>query len=194
MAELNTFGQFLVSLEQVDFFTLLLPFIVSYVLFLFTLRKIDLFDDNGQVSSVIAIAAAFFMAQFIATNPIYQTFFIEYFGRLTIGMIGILGLASVLGLAGWGNVLSSSKPLALIFLAGAGIVFARSGGLEAIVPISEFPSIAGAYTYLFESGLIWLVVLGGVMYWTAPTGNDDGGDDDSTASAVVDAILGENGG
>ena len=43
--------------------------------------------------------------------------------------MGVIGLGAILGLAGWGNVLSDSKPLAgLILLAGLG-VFRRRGGL-----------------------------------------------------------------
>lgn len=167
-----TFGSFLQSLQQVDFFTLLLPFVVSYIVFLFALREVKLFEDNQQVPAVIALAASFFVAQFIATNPFYQSFFLEFFGRLTIGMIGLLGLMIVLGMSGFSNYMNS-KWLGGLLVVAIAIIFTRAGGLNAIIPLEQFPTLQTVFSLLFETGLVWILIVGGLIYATASDG--DGG-------------------
>lgn len=172
MAAVSTFGSFLQSLQQVDFFTLLLPFVVSYIVFLFALREVDLFEDNQQVPAVIALAASFFVAQFIAMNPFYQTFFLDFFGRLTIGMIGLLGLMIVLGMSGFGGYMDS-RWLGIILVVSIAIIFTRAGGLNAILPLEQFPSLQTLFNLLFQTGLVWIIIVGALIYSTASGG--DGG-------------------
>lgn len=180
------FASLLTALEGVDFFTLLLPFLVTYVVLLFGVRQIGHLDDSN-VPPVVALAGAFFLAFFLANNPAYQSFFTEYWARIAIGMMGVLGLGAILGLAGWSDVLSDSKPLAgLILLAGL-IVFGRTGGLDAIVPLPD-TTVSEVLAQALNSPLIWLLPLAAVMYWTAPS-SDDGSDDGAT---TLEKLLGED--
>ena len=55
------FASLLTALEGVDFFTLLLPFLVTYVVILFGVRQIGHLDDSN-VPPVVALAGAFFLA------------------------------------------------------------------------------------------------------------------------------------
>lgn len=179
------FASFLTALEGVDFFTLLLPFLVTYVVLLFGVRQIGHLDDSN-VPPVVALAGAFFLAFFLANNPAYQSFFTEYWARIAIGMMGVLGLGAILGLAGWGDVLSNSKPLAgLILLAGL-IVFGRTGGLDAVVPLPD-TTVSEVLSQALNSPLIWLLPLAAVMYWTAPSSDED--DDGAT---TLEKLLGED--
>ena len=179
------FASFLTALEGVDFFTLLLPFVVSYVVILFGVRQIGHLDDSN-VPPVVALAGAFFLAFFLANNPAYQSFFTEYWARIAIGMMGVLGLGAILGLAGWGDVLSESKPIAVLVLIAGLIVFGRTGGLDAIVPLPD-TTVSEVLTQVLNSPLIWLLPLGLVMWWTSPS-SDDG--DDSSLEDKLDFLLG----
>ena len=182
------FASFLTALEGVDFFTLLLPFLVTYVVLLFGVRQIGHLDDSN-VPPVVALAGAFFLAFFLANNPAYQSFFTEYWARIAIGMMGVLGLGAILGLAGWGNVLSNSKPLALVVMAIGIIVFGRTGGLDAVVPLPN-TTVSEILSQAFNSPLIWLLPLGLVMWWTSPS-SDDG--DGSSMEDKLDLLLGSGG-
>lgn len=180
------FASFLTALEGVDFFTLLLPFVVSYVVILFGVRQIGHLDDSN-VPPVVALAGAFFLAFFLANNPAYQSFFTEYWARIAIGMMGVLGLGAILGLAGWGDVLSESKPIAVLVLLAGLIVFGRTGGLDAIVPLPD-TTVSSILSQALNSPLIWLLPLGLVMWWTSPSSNDD--DDGSSVEDKLDFLLG----
>lgn len=180
------FASLLTALEGVDFFTLLLPFLVTYVVLLFGVRQIGHLNDTN-VPPVVALAGAFFLAFFLANNPAYQSFFTEYWARIAIGMMGVLGLGAILGLAGWDNVLSDSKPLALLVLLAGLIVFARTGGMDAIVPLPD-TTLSSMVNSLLNSPLIWLLPLGLVMYWTSPSSDD--GDGGSSIEDKLDFVLG----
>ncbi|MFB6193010.1 MAG: hypothetical protein ABEK00_02065 [Candidatus Nanohaloarchaea archaeon] len=180
------FAALITTLEGVDFFTLLLPFLVSYVVLLFGVRQIGHLDDTS-VPPVVAIAGAFFLAFFLANNPQYQSFFTEYWARIVIGMMGVIGLGAILGLAGWSDVLSDSKPLAGLILIAGLIIFGRTGGLEAVIPLPD-SSVQQVLNTVFNSPLVWLLPLGLVMYWTAPSSGD--GDGGSSLEDKLDFVLG----
>ncbi|QKQ98882.1 hypothetical protein GKQ38_05165 [Candidatus Nanohaloarchaea archaeon] len=180
------FAALITTLEGVDFFTLLLPFLVTYVVLLFGVRQIGHLEDSN-VPPVVALAGAFFLAFFLANNPGYQSFFTQYWARIAIGMMGVLGLGAILGLAGWGNVLSDSKPLGMLVLIAGFAVFARTGGLEAIIPLPD-TTVQQMVNTVLSSPLIWLVPLGFVMYWTSPSSGDD--DDGSSLEDKLDFVLG----
>lgn len=182
------FASLLTALEGVDFFTLLLPFLVTYVVMLFGVRQIGHLDDTN-VPPVVALAGAFFLAFFLANNPGYQSFFTEYWARIAIGMMGVLGLGAILGLAGWDGVLSDSKPLALLVLVAGLIVFGRTGGLNAVVPLPD-TTVSEAISQALNSPLVWLLPLGLVMYWTSPSSGDD--DDGSSLEDKLDFVLGNS--
>lgn len=161
------FSTLLETMAQMDFFTLVLPFVLSYTVFFLALRQVPLFgdEDNDKFSALVAVIASFFVAQFIAVNPWYQTFFVEYFGSLTIGMVGILGLLIVLGLFNWDLDIFRRPWMALIFMAIAGAAFTRAGGFgpSRIGDISVGSiDLAGL---LIDTGLVWILIIGGVIVW-----------------------------
>ncbi|MFB6204835.1 MAG: hypothetical protein ABEJ75_04265 [Candidatus Nanohaloarchaea archaeon] len=161
-----TFGGFLQTLQQMDFFTLLLPFVVTYVVALFALRNVDLFGDENNAPAIIALAVAFFAAQFIAQKPFYQKFFVQFFGRLTVGFIGLLGVMTILGMAGATELINDHKTgLGIILILAVLSVFTFTGGLKAIFPY-QIP-FGQAIQAFFESGLVWLVIVGALVYWTS---------------------------
>ena len=184
------FASLLTALEGVDFFTLLLPFLVTYVVILFGVRQIGHLDDSN-VPPVVALAGAFFLAFFLANNPAYQSFFTEYWARIAIGMMGVIGLGAILGLAGWDNVLSDSKPLAGLTLLAGLAVFGRTGGLDAIVPLPD-TTVSSLLSQALNSPLIWLIPLGLVILWTSPSSDGDS-DDGSSVEDKLDFLLGSGG-
>jgi len=173
------FSTLLETMAQLDFFTLVLPFILSYVVFLFALRKVPLFQDENDepekgIPEIIAVISAFFAAQFIAANPWYQTFFVDYFGRITIGVIGILGLMILLGLIGLDFNIFTNPAMVLVMIAVVGAAFTASGGFGPPVFNLDAGLLTDAVGILIDTGLIWLVVIGGVIAYTSA--EDDGGD------------------
>ena len=167
LADAASFSQFLETLSGLDFFTLVLPFVLSYVVFLFALRNVDVFSDDSfkGIPEIVSLIGAFFLAQYIATNPVYQAFFINYFGKLTIGVLGVLGVLIVLGMLGAdANVLDDE------WIQGLGVVlivvaFVSSGGLGGIgltLPF-ELGAAGEAANAFLESGWIWILLIGGVF-------------------------------
>lgn len=170
----NSFGTFLSSLTQVDFFTILLPFVISYVIFKLAIDQLSLFDDSENMGALVALALSFFTAQYIAINPVYQQFFIEFFGRITIGMIGILGLFILMSLAGFGDVGGDSLLLKVGVVVAVAAAFTYAGGLGAFVPFDIFQEGGTLLNTLFQSGLLWLLVIVAVVYWTYDSDGDGG--------------------
>lgn len=172
------FSTLLETMAQMDFFSLVLPFVLSYTVFFMALKQVPLFkeEDNQKMSSLIAVIASFFVAQFIAVNPWYQTFFVEYFGSLTIGMVGILGLLIVLGLFNWDLDIFRRPWMALVFISIAGAAFVRAGGfgpsrVDSVPGISEGLNLG---SLLIDTGLIWILVIGGVIVWLSSDDEDTG--------------------
>jgi branched-subunit amino acid transport protein AzlD len=170
----TSFGSIMETLTGLGFFEGLLPFVVTYAIFFFILRYIadqvlfDEWDNNkpDQFAAIISIAFAFFTARFIMSNPAYADFFTQYVGRTTILVVGLLGLLVILGFVGID--LNSNKGLvggvlALLIVAA----FTVSGGLPAsILPGGEMSNIAQAFSFVIDSGLIYILLIGGLLYYT----------------------------
>ena len=187
------FSTLLETMAQLDFFTLVLPFVLSYVIFLFALRKVPLFQDGDGspekgIPEVVAVVSAFFAAQFIAANPWYQSFFVDYFGRLTIGIVGILGLMILLGLIGLDMKIFTNPAMILIMIAVVGAAFTTAGGFGPPLNI-DLGILSEAVAALIDSGLIWLLVIAGVVAWTAA--DDDGGSDTTVLEQLFTDIGGD---
>lgn len=168
------FGEFLEYMAQIDFFSLLLPFVLSYAVFYMAVSQLKLFEESDKnFKGLVSVVGAFFVAQFIATNEWYQTFFIDYFGYVTIGLIGFLGLFTLLALAGahpggdWGPA------IAIVAIIVTGVAFLQAGGFG---PMDLDTGVAQEIiAFLLETGLIWILVIGGVILWLS---RDDSDDDD----------------
>lgn len=187
------FNQLLQSMGQADFFTGILPFVLSYVLFFLALKKIPIFsDEEERMSALVAIAMAFFVARFIAVNPLYQNFFVEYFGRLVIGLSGFLGLFMLLGFIGFDfdDERGFGIPLIIMLAVLAAIgAFGLSNGLFALIPRQAMifgVSLADIAEFSLNSGLLYLVVIGGAIYWA--TVNHD--EDDPDTGDILNKLLG----
>jgi hypothetical protein len=164
-------------MSQLDFFTLVLPFVLSYTIFFLALKQIELFKegDDDKFPALVAVIASFFVAQFIATNPYYSQFFVQYFGKITIGLIGILGLFVLLGFVGWKQKTAKGPGLALVIISIVGAAFVSAGGFGEPWNVSLPIGDVNLQSLLLDSGLIWLLIIGGVLYWVSSEDNDKGG-------------------
>lgn len=180
------FNQLLQTMANADFFTGILPFLLTYLVTYLALQRVPLFQKDDELVenadrfvALISIIIAFFVANFLVQNPVYQSFFSEYLGRLAIGLVGILGFMVLIGLIGW-NMDKIRKPLmGTIIVVFAVAAFGLSGGLFAFLPQSQLPllgmTIRETFNFVFESGLIWLLVIGAALFWV--TGDSDSDSD-----------------
>jgi len=193
------FSNLIQSMVQQDIFSLVLPFLLSYIVFFLALQRVPILKDSesdtNKFSALIAIIFAFFVAYFLTLNPQYQGFFPEYLGRITIGLIGLLGLATVIAFIGFDDAYLKSPLIAIICIIVVLSAWTMSGGAFAFLPESALPvigvSIADIGHMLFDNGIIYLLVIGLALYWvTAETDSDD---DDSTAADVISNLIKSSG-
>ncbi len=170
------FSTLLETMAQLDFFTLVLPFVLSYTIFFLALKQLSLFEEEGEkFSALVAVVASFFVAQFIATNPWYQDFFVDYFGALTVGLIGILGLFILLAFSGWNISTAQSPVLGILVIAIAGAAFMTAGGFGEPYDIqNDVVTDVNWGALLLDTGLIWILIIGSVLWWLS-SGNDTQG-------------------
>ncbi|WP_414836668.1 hypothetical protein [Candidatus Nanohalococcus occultus] len=170
-------------MEQ-DVFTGVLPFVLTYVILFLGVKRVPIFDtDDGrgeQFAALVSIVGAFYVARFLIARPFYQQFFIQYFGKFAVGMVGLLGLMTILAFLGLDlgddNSYFPGPLLILAAVAMAGAAFTSAGGFgPPILTELNVGAIAPIINGLVESGLIWAVVIGGVLLWTLSEGGDDGG-------------------
>lgn len=172
MVEVAGFNQILESMAQADFFTGILPFVLSYVIFFLLLQKLPLLDETDKkkkFSSLISVALSLYVAYFLVTNPAYQAFFAGYFGRIVIGILGLLGFMMLLAFIGFDLESIKSPIFAALVVLIAVSAFSLSGGISAFIPVDVIPDIGldlgEVGSLLFETGLIWLLLVGGALYW-----------------------------
>lgn len=182
----GSFGELITSLEGIGFFTGLLPFVITYTIFFFMLRRVadeTLLEDSDrarQFAAILSIAFAFFTSRFIVMNPVYQQFFTQYLGRFTVLMVGFLGLLVLLGWFGielgemgagiWGGI-------AALFIAA---LFVVSGGLRAsLLPVENqnqiISGILGILNWSINTGVIFIFLIIGLLWWSLQDPSDDGG-------------------
>ncbi len=195
----GSFGQLMQSLENIGFFTGLLPFVITYAIFFFMLRKVSeqILDDKGrakQFSAILSIAFAFFTSRFIVMNPAYQQFFTQYLGRFTVLMVGFLGLLVMLGWFGielenmgtgiWGGI-------AALFIAA---LFVVSGGLNAsLLPVQSqnqiLNAVFGFLNWSLNTGVIFIILILGLLWWSMKDPSENG-DEDSLLEKLFTQELG----
>lgn len=172
------FNELISTLESAQFFEGLLPFVVTYVLFFVALQKVHLFEDD-RGPAIISVAAAFFTSRFIVMNPAYGQFFTQYFGTLVIGMIGILGLFTILAMAGYDSELFQNYQMITLMVVIAGAAFTVSGGFEAFIPVDLSGNLGQVTSLLFDTGLIWIIAVVALLGWTMKEPKDKDDDSDS---------------
>lgn len=190
------FSSLIQSMVQQDIFTLVLPFLLSYIIFFLALQRIpvlkDADGDTNKFSALIAIIFAFFVAYFLTLNPQYQGFFPEYLGRITIGLIGILGLATVVAFVTDDTDYLKSPLMMIIILIVVLSAWTMSGGAFAFLPETALPviglSIADIGSILFDNGIIYLIVIGVALYWVS----NEGDSDDRDIADAISKLIGKN--
>lgn len=189
------FSNLIQSMAQQDIFTLVLPFLLSYIVFFLALRRVPILkesDGTRKFSALISIIMAFFVAYFLTLNPQYQTFFPAYIGRITIGLIGILGLATIVAFVTEDSDYITSPLMMVIILIIVISAWTMSGGAFAFLPGTTLPviglSIADIGAIMFENGIIYLILVGLALYWVSNEGDDS--DDRDFADMMRKAIGG----
>ncbi len=188
MADPLGFNQALTSAAEFDLFTGVLPFIISYTIFFILLNRVPLFDSSlddsrqRKFSALISIGLALYVSYFLATNAAYQMFFSAFFGRIIIGVMGLIGLMLLLATIGI-DLENVQVPLLITIISIMAIsAFSLSGGTAAFLPDFLLNFEAGgsggsAVEYLLESGLIWVIVIAAALFWVSTERDDDGSRD-----------------
>jgi len=196
VAEVSGFSEFLQFMAGADAFTLLLPFLLSWIVYYLALDKAEfLFGDSDleNMPPVLALIMAFFTARFIVLNPYYQQFFITYFGKITIGVIGILGLFTMLAFVGYEKTVINRGAFVVFVLMAVGAAFLSAGGFGP--PIIEGIGLSQAaavgmslVNWSLETGAIWAVVIGTVVWLIVKEPSEDG-NDDSMGVGLLDWLI-----
>jgi hypothetical protein len=182
---------------QQDIFTLVLPFLLSYIVFFLALQRVPILkaaDDANtkKFSALIALIFAFFVVYFLTLNPQYQNFFPAYIARITIGLIGLLGLASIVAFVTDDSDYLKSPLIFIIIIIVVLSAWTMSGGAFAFLPATALPviglSIADIGSLLFDNRIIYLIVIGVALYWVSAEAEDSNGDKD--AADVISKLIG----
>ena len=191
------FSALIQSMVQQDIFTLVLPFLLSYIVFFLALQRVPILkaaDDANtkKFSALIALIFAFFVVYFLTLNPQYQNFFPAYIARITIGLIGLLGLASIVAFVTDDSDYLKSPLIFIIIIIVVLSAWTMSGGAFAFLPATALPviglSIADIGSLLFDNDIIYLIVIGVALYWVSAEAEDSNGDKD--AADVISKLIG----
>jgi hypothetical protein len=164
-------------MAAMDFFTGVLPFVLTYVVLYAALDKVPVINEKDNFPPLIAIIGAFFVARFIVVNPVSQSLFVEYFGRLVIGFTGFIGLLVLLAFTGYnlGESGGLKTPLVvMVMVAIVGSAFTTAGGLGFNPAMLSTPQLGALFTWLLESGALWILIVGGALWWATGDGSDEG--------------------
>ncbi|MFB6115171.1 MAG: hypothetical protein ABEK04_02680 [Candidatus Nanohalobium sp.] len=171
------FNEVIASASNIGLFSGILPFIITYTIFFFLIRRIDLLEEkNDTFAAILGIAFAFYTSKFIVAHPGYQAFMAQYVSRIALITIGVLGLLVVLAFVGMD--LSDSQPLGYIMALIVIVAFTVSGGLPVITGQGALGQLYEIFNWLIESGTIWVLAVLGLLGWTlrdSDTDSDRGG-------------------
>lgn len=177
MAQVAGFQTLIQTLESADFFIGVLPFVLTYAVFFITLSNMPKFKEDDRVTILTSVVIAFFVSYFIISTAAYQTFFIDFFGTLTVGLFGIIGLMAAMTITGL-HKWFPAKAFWLIptVLLGAA-AFTVAGGFSVFYTGTLGTSQVGtilmqALDYMLNTGLIWVVILFGAVAFVS-SGDDD---------------------
>jgi len=192
------FNNLLQIMADNGFFSGLLPFVVAYVLFFLTLKRIPIFDQedsDNRFAAVLSVVFAFFVAQFLVTNPAYQAFFVDYLGAIAVSVIGLLGLLVVLAFIGLDIGTNDDDARGIYGLILTGIVvlafFVTGGGRIFIPDDINSEALEQFLSFTVDSGLIWIVVVAGLIYWTL---SDSSSSNSLSPGKLFDELAGGSGG
>ncbi len=148
------FGNFLSQLEQMGFFSYILPFLLIFAIVFGILTKVNLFKNNKAVNAIIALVIGLLALQF----NFVPMFFSEIFPRLGIGLAIILALLILVGLFA---PTKSDAWTHWIFFGAAFVVFI-------VVLVQTFGWLGWSNTYLWSynwAPIIMVAVVLGFIIW-----------------------------
>jgi len=87
-------GNMLSQLEQMGFFSYLLPFLLLFAVINGLLTQVDVFKGNSSINAIIAFSVSLMALQF----DFVPRFFAEIFPRVGVGLAVILVLVIIMGL------------------------------------------------------------------------------------------------
>jgi hypothetical protein len=159
------FEQILASGADIGLFSGILPFIITYAIFFFLIRRIGLLDENNDTfAAILAIAFAFYTSRFIIMNPAYQSFMLNYVSRIALITVGVLGLLIVLAFVGMD--LSDNQGLGYIMALIVIVAFTVSGGVPVVAGDGALGTVMEFVDWLINSGTIWILAVLGLLGWT----------------------------
>ncbi|MFB6180568.1 MAG: hypothetical protein ABEJ93_01695 [Candidatus Nanohalobium sp.] len=161
--------------EQMGLFSGILPFIITYTIFFFLIRHINLLDDNNDTfAAILSIAFAFYTSKFMIAHPVYQDFLMQYVSRIALITVGILGLLVTLAFVGLDLSSDDNKKyLGYVMVLITLVAFGVSGGLPVIAGTGTYSQVMALVSWLIESGTIWILAVIGLLGWTLKDDSDD---------------------
>lgn len=177
------FNEVIMGATEIDFFSGVLPFLISYIIFFLAFNRMPLLNDmdddkSRKISALMSVILSLYVSYFLVTNPVYQTFFSQFFGRIVIGIIGLIGLMVLLATIGI-NLQKIRVPYLIgILIIMAVSAFSLSGGARAFLPEAVDMDVTGFMTvfeYLIETGLIWVIVVAAALVWVSTESDTDWG-------------------
>lgn len=167
------FADLLSTLAAQDFFIGVLPFVITYAIFYLTLTNAPKFKESERISALVALSIAFFVSYFVVSSTAYQQFFVTYFGTLTIGLLGIMGLFVAFALTGLHTKVNGAYWWGIPVIILVAVAWTVSGGLTALTQgnLAGFTAngqiLVNALNYMINTGLIWGVLVLGILAYTA---------------------------
>jgi len=172
------FSQLITTLESADFFIGVLPFVLTYAIFYITLDNMPKFKENERVTVLTSVVIAFFVSYFIISTAAYQTFFVDFFGTLTVGLFGLVGLMVAMTITGLHKWFPAKAFWLIPTILLAAAAYTVAGGFSVFYQGALGTSRAGdilinAWDYMLNTGLIWAVILFAAVAYTMG-GSEDG--------------------
>ncbi|AOV95381.1 hypothetical protein AQV86_05695 [Nanohaloarchaea archaeon SG9] len=183
------FEELLASGGEIGLFSGILPFIITYTIFFFLIRRIGLLEENNDTfAAILAIAFAFYTSRFIIMNPGYQQFMLDYVSRIALITIGLLGLLVVLAFVGL-DLSSDVQGLGYIMALIVIVAFTVSGGIPVIAGDGALGQVQEIINWMINSGTIWILAVLGLLGWTLRDSDDS---DSNGGLPEIFSALGNN--
>jgi len=164
-------NEFLVYLEQMDFYSFVLPFIFSFAIVYSLSLKIFGGKDSksgNAVSTIIALVFSFYLTAYTPFGTTLSAFFTQFFGQMSIVIISALFVLILFGLAGLrffrgeggeGIFDKYKNPIILFIFLVVGIYFISAGGFSLNISSS-----------LTRTAILLFVIIMAVLFVTGSEG------------------------
>ncbi|MEX0920833.1 MAG: hypothetical protein WDZ62_01060 [Candidatus Pacearchaeota archaeon] len=152
-------GFFLSRLEQLGFFSYVLPFLLIFSLTFGILTRAKIFKENKPINAVLALTVSLLALQF----NFVPVFFSEIFPRLGVGLAVILVALILLGLFIPED--EDNKYVGWLFIIGALIVFVVVISQSFAWTIGSDWGYWGWFLYDYWPGIMVVAIVLGFMAW-----------------------------